>query len=223
MYPAQQLANGDYSENDLPAAVTVDGVSFNRSGTGYGDATNGVILEGNVWAKYRNGARSARPCLIQGGVVDQFASSYLLSLSSSIEYFYLSGPSNSFAVYDISFLNSIILNRKSLCLWESKIINGNNNFYPSSGTATNILTNVKCKITLIYSGIIFQLFININADASDYDAFNDIYIDSKFTSSISFNKESFQSSPNGSQNKYKESFSTNGSAVFSNDGYYYLS
>jgi hypothetical protein len=101
MYPAQALADGDYSASDLPDAVTVDGVSFNRSGTGYGDTTNGVILEGNVWAKYRNGVRSTRPCLIQGGVVDQFANTYAVSYGS------------------ISFANGGILQRTGLCSWST--------------------------------------------------------------------------------------------------------
>ena len=112
MYPAQQLANDDYSENDLPDAVTVDGVSFNRSGTGYGNTSNGVILEGNVWAKYRNGARSARPCLIQGGVVDQFADTYTVTITGPIPTEIAS------------------LNRVSLCLWEG--------IGPSSGSIWSI-------------------------------------------------------------------------------------
>ena len=82
LYPAQALGDGDYSVNDLPDAVTVDGTSFNRSGTGYGNTTNGVILEGNVWAKYSNGVRSTRPCLIQGGVLDQFADTYTATATS---------------------------------------------------------------------------------------------------------------------------------------------
>jgi hypothetical protein len=99
LYPAQGLADGDYSEDDLPDAVTVDGVSFDRSGTGYGDTTNGVILDGNVWAKYRNGVRSNRPCLIQGGVVDQFADTYAV---------------NWFIVDDVG---ASIATRRSLCIW----------------------------------------------------------------------------------------------------------
>jgi hypothetical protein len=78
LYPAQALADGEYSANDLPDAVTVDGTSFSRSGTSYGNTTNGVILEENVWAKYRNAARSTRACLIQGGVKDQFADTYII-------------------------------------------------------------------------------------------------------------------------------------------------
>jgi hypothetical protein len=99
MYPAQALADGDYFASDLPDAVTVDGTSFNRSGTGYGNTTNGVILEGNVWAKYRNGRRSEKPCLIQGGVVDQFADTYTLN-------------HNAFPIP-----TGVTVTRVSLCVW----------------------------------------------------------------------------------------------------------
>jgi hypothetical protein len=58
MYPAQGLGGAQYRESDLPNAVTVDGTSFIRSGTQYGNTANGVILEGNVWAIYQNGTRS---------------------------------------------------------------------------------------------------------------------------------------------------------------------
>jgi len=107
MYAAQSLVDGDYSENDLPDAVTVDGISFNRSGTGYGNTTNGVILEGNVWVKYRNGVRSERPCLIQGGVVDQFANSYTVAPNI--------GDSAS----------PTIVTRISLCVWRGTDVCGN--------------------------------------------------------------------------------------------------
>jgi hypothetical protein len=83
MYPAQALADALYSENDLPDNVIVDGTLFSRSGTNYGNTTNGVILEGNVWAKYQNGIRSQRNCLIQGGVVDEFADTYTFSVFGS--------------------------------------------------------------------------------------------------------------------------------------------
>jgi hypothetical protein len=98
MYPAQALADGGYSASDLPDAVTVDGTSFNRSGTSYGNTTNGVILEGNVWAKYRNGIRSERNCLIQSGVVDQFADTYTLTLAAGSPI-------------------SVTVSRISLCAW----------------------------------------------------------------------------------------------------------
>jgi len=95
-YPAQLLVIQSYSSSDLPDAVTVDGVSYARNGTSYGDTTNGVLLEGNVWVKYKNGVRSPRPCLIQGGVEDQFADTYTVSGEP---------------------LGSVTLTRVSLCLW----------------------------------------------------------------------------------------------------------
>ena len=79
MYPAQALADGGYEVSDLPDDVTVNGTGFPRSGTTYGNTTNGVIFEENVWAKYTSGVRSSRPCLIQGGVEDQFADSYTIT------------------------------------------------------------------------------------------------------------------------------------------------
>jgi hypothetical protein len=77
-YPSAILAQGIYSVNDLPDAVTVDGVSFARSGSSYGNTTNGVRLEGTTWAKYANGVRSTNPCLLKNGVVSQFADAYYL-------------------------------------------------------------------------------------------------------------------------------------------------
>jgi hypothetical protein len=103
MYPAASLASGLIGENDLPDAVTVDGTSFSRSGTSYGNTTNGVILEENVWAKYRNAARSTRACLIQGGVEDQFADTYYASATNSVN------P-------ELSFSNSPMF-RTGLCSW----------------------------------------------------------------------------------------------------------
>jgi hypothetical protein len=109
MYPAQALADGQYIEDDLPGAVTIDGTSFDRSGTGYGNTTNGVILDENVWAKYRNGARSNRPCLIQGGVVDQFAGTYTVTI-----------------FFEVGSVTSTVT-RISLCEWEGPaIIEGGN-------------------------------------------------------------------------------------------------
>lgn len=116
MYPAQFLVDDGYSENDLPDAVTVDGVSFNRSGTGYGNTTNGVILEGNVWVKYRNGVRSERPCLIQGGVVDQFADSYTVTVP---EYF-----GNQSGTYTAT--------RRDLCLWSVAGFEGQLEYFPDT-------------------------------------------------------------------------------------------
>jgi len=83
MYPADH----DWGDgSDLPAAITLLGVgSLSKSGTDYGDTTNGVILESGVWARYVGGVRTTRPCLIDGDgnltpgndkVEDQFAGTY---------------------------------------------------------------------------------------------------------------------------------------------------
>ena len=77
-YPSAILSQGIYTVNDLPDAVTVDGVSFARSGSSYGNTINGVRLEGENWAKYANGVRSTNPCLFKNGVVSQFADAYYL-------------------------------------------------------------------------------------------------------------------------------------------------
>lgn len=100
MYPAQGLVDAIYTADDLPDDVTVDGTSFPRSGTTYGNTTNGVIFEEDVWTKYTNGTRSERPCLIQGGVEDQFADSYTLA--------YIITDEN---------IGSTTITRQSLCVW----------------------------------------------------------------------------------------------------------
>lgn len=97
MYPAQGLADVDYGANDLPDAVTIGGVSYSRAGTSYGDTTNGVIFQGNVWAKYTSGVRSSRPCLIQGGVEDQFADTYTATSPGA---------------------ETTTLTRESICVWK---------------------------------------------------------------------------------------------------------
>jgi hypothetical protein len=101
MYPAQALVDGFYSAIDLPDAVTIDGVSFNRSGTGYGNTTNGVLYEDGVWARYTNGERNERACLIQGGVVDQFADTYTIT-----------------PPFGNSYARPTAVSRISLCNWE---------------------------------------------------------------------------------------------------------
>jgi hypothetical protein len=135
MYPAQALADGEYSASDLPDAVTVDETSFNRSGTSYGNTTNGVILEENVWAKYRNTMRSTRACLIQGGVEDQFADTYTLSWSA-------------FGSGSIS----ATVERESLCVWSGidpcgvpiYLFYGDNEAIPQGGDALgwNVRINI---------------------------------------------------------------------------------
>ena len=106
MYSAQALADGLYGVDDLPDAVTITGVSYSRSGTEYGNTANGVIFEENVWAKYTNGSRSSRPCLIQGGVKDQFADTYTIS------YSYFANLDQSVFVQE-----NVAVERESICVW----------------------------------------------------------------------------------------------------------
>lgn len=116
MYAAQALAQSLYSSSDLPDAVTVDGTSFNRSGTSYGNTTNGVIFEENVWAKYRNGARSTRSCLIQSGVEDQFADTYTVTIPAFFE--------NQSGTYTAT--------RRNLCQWSVAGFEGQLEYFPDS-------------------------------------------------------------------------------------------
>ena len=84
MYPATQAVSAD-----LPDAITLLGVgSLSKSGTDYGNTTNGVILESGVWAKYIGGVRTTQACLIDGdgnltpgnnSVEDQFEPAYEVS------------------------------------------------------------------------------------------------------------------------------------------------
>lgn len=71
---------------DLPSAITLRGVgSLSKSGTDYGNTTNGVILESGVYARYLGGVRSTSTCLFDGNgsvtpgndlVEDQFNATY---------------------------------------------------------------------------------------------------------------------------------------------------
>jgi hypothetical protein len=121
MYPAQALADGEYSASDLPDAVTVDGTSFSRSNTGYGNTTHGVIFETSVWAKYRNGVRSERPCLIQGGVVDQFADTYTVNWNDDDD-------------------RSVVVTRTSVLTWEGP----DPKFYPECLMDRPVLLSYVC-------------------------------------------------------------------------------
>ena len=105
MYSATSLAAGDLVAADLPDAITLLGVgSLSRSGTGYGNTTNGVIFETDTWARYIGGVRTTQNCLITGdgnftagddAVEDQFAASYSINYDG-IDY---------------------TANRISLCVW----------------------------------------------------------------------------------------------------------
>jgi hypothetical protein len=93
MYPA------DTPAGDLPDAITLNGTSLSKSGTSYGDTTDGLIQESGVWARYVDGVRSTQTCLITGdgnytpgndAVEDQFADTYAVSatLTSPLGYPY---------------------------------------------------------------------------------------------------------------------------------------
>jgi hypothetical protein len=61
---------------NLPDSINFFGTTLSKSGTSYGDATNGVFLEGEKWAIYRNGARTEKDHLISGGIKDLFLDQY---------------------------------------------------------------------------------------------------------------------------------------------------
>jgi hypothetical protein len=122
MYPADKLGV-DFTNDDLPDDLTVNGASLSRSGSAYGNTTNGVIFESGFWALYTDGVRSTSNCLIRGdgnftagddAVEDQFEDTYTLT---SIE-------------------GSIVVTRVSLCRWElpteigSPNLGGSLEYYP---------------------------------------------------------------------------------------------
>jgi hypothetical protein len=195
MYPAQQLANDDYSENDLPDAVTVDGVSFNRSGTGYGNTSNGVILEGNVWAKYASGSRSSRPCLIQGGVVDQFADTYTLTQSISE---FADGWSSICDGSGLGLNTSMTLERTGLCIWE--------------GELKDVFDKPFCGPVTIYARILYIDYLGIGfkpgwfALIDWFDSNGNSVIDPGFSTTGAFkSEEEYQSTPTGLYNDFDDS------------------
>jgi hypothetical protein len=94
--------------SNLPEAITLLGVgSLAKSGTDYGNTTNGVILESGVWAVYIEGVRTTQQCLISGNVEDQFASTYL------IHNFSFTGYCNNYS----DPVTDILVTRESTCLW----------------------------------------------------------------------------------------------------------
>jgi hypothetical protein len=73
---------------DLPAVINFYGGELTVSGTSYGDTTNGVILEGNEWGIYRDGARTSSACIslpangaTTANVYAELATSYLLEFT----------------------------------------------------------------------------------------------------------------------------------------------
>jgi hypothetical protein len=61
---------------NLPDSINFFGTTLSKSGTSYGDVTNGVFLEGEKWAVYRNGVRTEKDHLISGGIKDLFLDQY---------------------------------------------------------------------------------------------------------------------------------------------------
>jgi hypothetical protein len=61
---------------NLPESINFYGTTLSKSGTSYGDTTNGVFLEGEKWAVYRNGVRTEKDHLISGGIKDLFLDQY---------------------------------------------------------------------------------------------------------------------------------------------------
>ena len=61
---------------NLPDSINFFGTTLSKSGTSYGDANNGVFLEGEKWAIYRNGVRTEKDHLISGGIKDLFLDQY---------------------------------------------------------------------------------------------------------------------------------------------------
>jgi hypothetical protein len=68
---------------NLPSAVNFYGTSLSLSGTSYGNTTNGVILEGSVWAVYIAGVRTTQPSLYSANISDNFNSTYTLTTISN--------------------------------------------------------------------------------------------------------------------------------------------
>jgi hypothetical protein len=62
--------------DNLPTSIDFYGTTLYKSGTSYGDTTNGVILEGEKWAVYIDGVRTERDYLISGGIADFFGDTY---------------------------------------------------------------------------------------------------------------------------------------------------
>ena len=120
MYPASEFnIEGGYTEADLPNAITLLGVgSIAKSGSDYGNTTNGVILESGVWAVYLAGVRTTKACLIDDDgnltpgddvVEDQFSATY------TVNNFFFTGYCPEYD--DGSPYDNIVLERSSLCGW----------------------------------------------------------------------------------------------------------
>ena len=113
MYSAENYNGFTFDpEEQLPNAITINGASYSRIGSGYGDTTNGVFWNGEGWTKYINGASSQQNCLISSGIQDQFADQYLIN-SSVI----LVGDLDDYEIVEEG--DDFLVTRVSLCRWES--------------------------------------------------------------------------------------------------------
>ena len=90
---------------NLPDAINFYGTTLSKSGTSYGNTTNGVILESEKWAVYRNGSRTEKDYLISGGIDDFFADQYTVTWPKDSENNY-----------------SSVFTRTSECSWNSSFI-----------------------------------------------------------------------------------------------------
>lgn len=85
---------------NLPAEINFYGTTLQKNGTGYGNSTNGVNLEGEKWAVYRNGTRTEEDYLLSGGRNDFFADVYTATVPKWVTGTY-----------------TILLTRQSECSW----------------------------------------------------------------------------------------------------------
>jgi hypothetical protein len=84
----------------------------------YGDTTNGVMMEqgaGVIWAVYIEGVRTTQTCLFAGAVSDNFNPTY----------------------YHVFDGRTISMNRMSLCVWDSGILDTLPCTVDSGGNGTN--------------------------------------------------------------------------------------
>jgi hypothetical protein len=144
MYPAQALADGLYPAGDLPDAITLLGVgSLAKSGTAYGNTTNGVILESGVWARYLSEVRATKPCLINNltpgddSVEDQFASSYSVEMSMFNDY----------------VRGSCVVNKTSLGRWEGIAYGVGQGSWPNDLAFDGASVDLSVKLTICGSYI----------------------------------------------------------------------
>ena len=90
---------------NLPTEINFYGTTLPKNGTGYGDSTNGVFLQGEKWAVFRNGSRTENDYLISGGIEDFFADQYTVTWPKDSENNY-----------------STVVTRASECSWNSSFV-----------------------------------------------------------------------------------------------------